>query len=175
MNESEMYELTIGKGQKNKVLLSAVVVLLAMGLAISGWLIIMALNNMQDDDPFSMEREYDVSGFILEDMKEVSCTGKITTHFSQETLIASVMTYHVKVSTVQGTSESFSYSIMFDENKVPTNHFTYLGKDGDYDKWKGTDKGVNTIYYLDSESVVHLMDIEYDGAELHAEMVPDPQ
>ena len=174
MEESEMYELTIGKGQK-KMLLSAVVVLLAMGIAISGWLVVMALQNMQDADPFSQEREYDVTGTILEDGKLVSCTGKITTKFSEETAIASVMTYHVKVSTVQGTSEPFSYSIMFDENKVPTNHFTYLGKEGDYDKWKGTDKGVNTIYYLDSESVVHLMDIEYDGTELHAEMVPDPQ
>jgi len=170
MEESEMYELTIGKQQK-KLLLSAVVVLLAMGMAISGWLIVSMLQNMQDDDPFSMEREYTVTGTIIEDGKEVPCTGKITTKFSSETSIASVMTYHVNVRTSSGFEDSFSYSLMFGEDRKPTSLFTYLGKEGDYEKWKGTDKGIDVIYFLDKDSVVHHMDISRDGSDLSAEMV----
>ena len=172
MDESEMYELTIGKQQK-KLLLSAVVVLLAMGVAFSGWLILSALQNMQDDDPFSMEREYTVTGTVLEDGREVPCTGKITTKFSSETSIASVMTYHANIRSSSGFEDSFSYSLMFGEDRKPNSLFTYLGKEGDYDKWEGTDKGVDVIYFLDKDSVVHHMGISFDGANLSAEMVEE--
>jgi len=173
IDDAEMYELTIGRKQK-KLLLSAVVVLLAMGMAVSGWLIMSALQNMQDDDPFSMERIYDADGTITEDGKDVPCSGKITSKFSSETMIASVMTYKVRVSTSSHSIDEFSYSIMFDSDRIPTDRFSYLGKEGEYDKWKGTDKGVDVVYYLDSDSVVHQMDIEYDSMKLHAVMEQEP-
>lgn len=88
IDDTEMYELTIGRKQK-KLLLSAVVVLLAMGMAVSGRLIVSALQNMQDEDAFSMERIYDAFGTITEDGVSVPCSGKIMLKFSSETVVAS--------------------------------------------------------------------------------------
>ena len=169
IDDTEMYELAIGRKQK-KLLLSAVVVLLAMGMAVSGWLIVSALQNMQDEDAFSMERIYDAFGTITEDGVSVPCSGKILSKFSSEKVVASVMTYKANNSTSVHPIDQFSYSIMFDSERIPTDRFSYFGKEGDYDKWKGTDKGVDVIYYLDSESVVHQMDIEYENMRLYAVM-----
>ncbi|MBQ7978501.1 MAG: hypothetical protein IJ248_01945 [Candidatus Methanomethylophilaceae archaeon] len=168
MDESEMYELTIAKKQK-KLLLSLVEVLLAMGVAISGWLIVMAVQNMQDQDPFIMDREYDVTGTMIVEDREVPYTGIITTRYSSETSEFSVKTYHVKYgSTI--FDRTFKYSLMFDADRVPTSRFTHIGSEGGYELWKGTDGGADVVYYLDDKSIVHHMEIEYEGSKLSAEM-----
>lgn len=53
------------------------------------------------------------------------------------------MTYKANISTSVHPIDQFSYSIMFDSERIPTDRFSYFGKEGDYDKWKGTDKGVD--------------------------------
>lgn len=87
------------------VLMAAVVVLLGMGVAISGWIIISALNNMGDEDPFTLEREYDVTGVYTLDGADHACTGKITTLYSSETSSYCVFMYDLSYGNIQVAKE----------------------------------------------------------------------
>ena len=57
---------------------------------------------------------------------------------------------------------------MFDSNRNPTSLFTSLGDKDGYSLWKGTDNGVDVIYYLDSSKIVQKMDIDDGRAILKA-------
>lgn len=165
-NELEMYEKTIGMNQ-NKRLVSLIAVLLAMAMAISGFLIYTALANMQDDDPFVAERQYDVSGYCTEGGREVICFGSATTKCASENAEFSTKTFHVKYGP-EKADRSFSFSIMFDSDRVPTDLFTYMGTEDGYELWKGSDKGVDALYYIDKDSLIDRVDMEFEDAVLTA-------
>ena len=165
-NELEMYEKTIGINQ-SKRLVSVVVVMLAMAMAISGFLIYTALANMQDDDPFVENRQYDITGFYTEDGNEIPCTGTATTKYASENAEYSTKTFHVKYG-VSTYDSSFDFSIMFDSQKIPTDRFVCIGMDGKYQLWKGNDKGVDALYYIDENSLIDRVDMKYEGAALTA-------
>jgi len=159
-DSSDSNPLFLERKQKN-VLMAAVVVLLGMGFAISGWIVISALNNMADEDPFTLEREYDVTGIYTLDGADHSCTGDITTSYSSETSSYCVFTYHLSYGDNDNTYKD-TFSLMFDSDRNPTKLFTSLGDKDGYSLWKGTDNGVDVIYYLDSDKIVQKMDID-DG------------
>lgn len=155
--------------ERKNVVLAIVVVVLAMSVALSGWLIVSALNQLYAD-PFEQEREYAVTGTMLVDGIEVDCTGKVTTHYSSESELYRVFTYHATCS-ADGVQRILKFSLLFDSDKHPADLYEYLGHKGDYDLWKGTDNGVESIYYLDSDSIVHAIDFAHAGDRLHAGLI----
>jgi len=169
MTDSSGMDSFVLERKQKTILMAAVVVLLGMGCAISGWIIISALNNMGDDDPFTIEREYDVTGVYTLDGVEHSCTGGITTDYSSETSSYCVFTYNLSYGDATNSYKE-SFSLMFDSDRVPTHLFTSLGEKDGYSLWKGTDKGVNVIYYLDSDKIVQKMDIDDGRGVLTAAM-----
>ncbi len=165
MDDESRYVPSMSEKKQKTIMLSLVVVLLAMGVAVSGWIIVSALEKMSDADPFCVEREYDVAGIYLVDGSEKDCTGYATTKFSSETEAFSVMTYHVSYGS-ESDQRSISFSIMFDGDRVPVSSFKYLGEEGGYSLWEGDDRGVHSVYSLDDKSVVHHVLASYQGDEL---------
>ncbi len=166
VDSSDSNSFVIERKQK-LVLMAAVVVLLGMGVAISGWIIISALNNIGDEDPFTLEREYDVTGICTLDGADHACTGEIVTSYSSETSAYCVFMYDLSYGYNSNTYKD-TFSLMFDSDRNPTKLFTYLGDKGGYSLWKGTDNGVDVIYYFDSGKTVQKMDIDDGRATLAA-------
>ncbi len=152
---------TSTESNQRLVFLAVFVVLLGAGFAITGWFIISVLSSMEGEDPFTMERGYEVSGTYVLESVERPCTGEIVTHYSSETSSFCVFTYDLSYG--DGDNRySESFNLMFDSGRNPTDMFQPLGEKDGYSMWKGTDKGVDVVYYLDADMIVRMMDID-DG------------
>ncbi len=153
-------------GSRN-VSLAVVVVFLSISVALSGWIIISALDKLYGD-PFEEERTYDLEGTMAIDGTAVVCYGTVTSHYSSESSLYRVFTYHASYSSGD-VSRNAKFSIMFDSDKCPlADMYTHLGTEGDYDLWSGSDHGADVIFYLDKDSIVCRMDIDISDDHLKA-------
>jgi hypothetical protein len=149
------------------IALAVVVVVLSLAVALSGWLIISALDQIYSD-PFEEEREYDVSGTMVVDGVVHDCTGSIKTHYASESEIYRIFTYHAFYSDGKVDRE-IKFSLMFDKEKNPVEDmYTYLGSEDGFDLWSGTDHGVDSVFYLDKDRIVDRIDFSVTGDQLVA-------
>jgi len=153
-------------GDRN-IPLALVVVILSVSVAVSGWIIITALDQL-NSDPFEEERVYDIVGTMMVDGAELSCTGDITSHYSSETDEFRIFTYHATYGSGDVRREA-SFSLMFDSDKRPSaDLYEPIGTEGDYELWYGEDRGVKSIYYLDKDNLVDRIDFEVSDDHLRA-------
>jgi len=156
-----------GRRDGKDFVLALVVVILSVSVAVSGWIIISALDKL-DSDPFEEERQYDVTGTMVLDGTDIPCSGSIASHYSSESEAYRVFTYHVSYgdgSTVRETR----FSLMFDSEKNPVEDmYVHQGSEDGYEVWSGSDHGVDSTYYLNKDNIVERIVFDVSGDHLEA-------
>ncbi len=144
--------MTSGSGStvtiNTNVLMALVILLLALGSAASGWIILKAMEMQQGVDPFEAEREYDVTGTYSGE----EVTGTVTGKYISESDALSLKMYDVYYASGTYTR----VEILFDSSRAPlSDKYTNEGADGDCTLWSYTnDDGFACTFKVDSKSVV---------------------
>jgi|GEM_PF-2082619 len=158
------------KGSKplndKNILLAAVVVILAISIAVSGWILLSAMDKI-DPDPFIEERAYLVQGTMLIDGQEKECTGNITARYSSDTETYEIFTYTASYGD-GNIVRTAKFSLMFDSQRVPCDLYTHIGQIGGYEVWKGTDMGVDALFFLNVDDIVQKIEFTNGSDKLIA-------
>ena len=158
------------RNSRKNVVLALVVVLLSLSVAISGYVVVTMFNELADDDPFLVERDYEVKGIMVVSGSDHTCTGKINTVYSSDTTLYSVFTYFLKYG--DGVNErNAKFSLMFDDSRNPVSSlYSHIGDENDIELWKVIDNGVTTVYHINKEKIVVKMDIENNDDKMIANL-----
>jgi len=170
-NDIDSYDHAL-KGSKplndKNILLAVVVVVLAISIAASGWILLSAMAKI-DPDPFIEEREYLAQGTMLIDGQKNDCTGIVTTRYSSDTRTYEIFTYTATYGDGDNVRTA-KFSLMFDSQRTPCDLYTYIGPIGGYEVWKGTDMGVDALFFLDADNIVQKIEFSNDSDELIASL-----
>ena len=159
--ESQMTNSTPGR---YNFALAAVIVLLSVAVAVSGWLIVSALEKVEGKDPFEASHTYDVSGSITVDAVSYDCTGSASSESISETTTFTVVQISVNYQCSLKNGHVLA-EIMFDSDRNPTSQFTHVGDEDELSVWSTVVDDRTFLFFLNEKSVVEKLHV--DSAELH--------